>query len=206
MKGMTQRQLQVLSFIQEFIQKHRYSPSYREIKDHFGFASLGTVYKHVDTLKKKGKLSHEKKSSRSMALLAPQQERSCAGGLMLPFIGHISAERSIEMFSQSQSIIVPEFLVINPSATYVLRVQGKSLEEEMIGDGDLLLIEAGADVDDGDTLLGSTPQHPLLVKQYHPEGQYVRLKSRSPRAEPLIIRYDDLEIKGKMIGLIRLFA
>ena len=74
MKGLTSKQREILHFIQRFIEQHQYSPSYREIMQHFDFTSPGSVYKHIHTLKRKGVLAAEKKSHRSLLpIQAPKQ-------------------------------------------------------------------------------------------------------------------------------------
>ena len=63
MKGLTKRQNEIVHYISEYINIHRFSPSYREIMEHFGFTSLGTVYKHVQVLKRKGMIQAEKNAA-----------------------------------------------------------------------------------------------------------------------------------------------
>ena len=70
MKGLTRRQQEIISFVSHFIQTNRYSPSYREIQNHFGFSSLGTVFRHLAVLKRKGALSNEKNCGRSLSIQA----------------------------------------------------------------------------------------------------------------------------------------
>src|SRR5438105_2577661 len=138
MKGLTKKQDEVLSFIQEFIHAHRYSPSYREIMQRFSFSSLGSVYKHVYALKRKGFLTAEKQRSRSM-MLSEALAKSKNNGTELPFIGYIRAGFPIETFPKAQTIAVPDFFIHVPEQTYVLKAKGDSLSEELICDGDYIV-------------------------------------------------------------------
>jgi repressor LexA len=205
MKGLTKRQLEVLSFIENYINTHKFSPSYREIMKHFEFSSIGSVSKHIYTLKRKGFLDNEKQCSRS---LKPKTFKGIGNPdfeVELPYIGYISANIPIETFPQSQKLAVPLFLVPNPRATYVLRARGNSLNDEMISDGDLLLVEPRTEVYDGETILANASHHKTLIKKYHPEGNYVRLASHSSQIPSVMIRYEDLQIQGILVSLLRLY-
>ncbi len=205
MKGLTKRQQEMLSYIEEYITSKNFSPCYREIQHHFGFASIGSVAKHINTLKRKGVLVNEHYCGRSIAPIAKTGQNEKSLELELPYIGYISSNNSIETFPQSQTLAVPVFLVHNPEKTYVLRARGNSLHDEMIKDGDLLLVETRTDPADGETIVCNTKHHSTVIRQYHPEGNYVRLMSHSPQVPPLIIRHEDLFIQGVLISLLRLY-
>jgi repressor LexA len=205
MKGLTKRQQEILGFIQEFIRTHRYSPSYREIMRQFGFTSLGSVYKHLQVLKRKGLVTAEKKCSRSIKPLEEEAPPLTRIELELPFIGHISAGFPIETFPKSQTLAIPEFLVHDPNSSYIIRAKGNSLNDEMISDGDLIIIEAGREAHPGEWIIALLNDHETLVKRYYPEGQYVRLASSDSSHPPLMVRIQDLVVQGVVVGLLRLF-
>lgn len=206
MKTLTKRQLEILSYIQDFIQANRYAPSYREIKQHFSFSSLGSVYKHLNVLKRKGVLTSEKKCSRSLTLTQePQEEKKHPIEIELPFIGFISAGSPIEMFSQSQTLAVPEFLVHSPENTYVLKVRGDTLHEELIADGDFLIVEARQTASPGETIVGIINNHDTIIKRYFPEGDYIHLKGHNPLHHPIILRCEDFLIQGAVVGTFRIY-
>lgn len=205
MKGLTSRQRDILLFIQQFIDTHRYSPSYREIMHHFGFTSPGSVYKHIQTLQRKGLLTAEKQCSRSLMPATSTVTSNFKQEIGLPLIGHIMAGYPIEMFIQSQTIAIPASLVHNPDNTYVLQVQGDSFHEELIQDGDFLLVEARPNVQAGETIIGLINQHDTIIKRYFPEGHYIRLESTHPHQQPLTLRHEHLSIQGILTGLIRTY-
>ncbi len=205
MKGLTKRQLDVLDFIKDFIHTHRYSPSYREIMAHFNFSCVGSVTKHIDALKRKGILNNEKNCSRSLTLTETSTATPRRQEIEIPLIGTISAGNPIELYPNSQTIAIPEILIHDRDSTYVLRAKGDSLEEEMIADGDLLIIEARQKALPGETIIALINNHDTIVKQYHPEGIYVRLVGHNPHHHPIIIREEDISIQAILIGLIRPF-
>jgi repressor LexA len=204
MKGLTKRQSELLDFIREFIKNRRYSPSYREIMDHFRFSSLGTVYRHIQVLKRKGVLSGEKYGGRAINIAEIAKPMNTHGELELPFIGHICAGQPLETFPQSQKLAVPDFLVQAPDRTYALRAKGNSLNEELIADGDILLVEARSEAYEGETIVGVVDNHATIVKRYYPEGNYIRLEGGEGQ-KPLILKADDLIIQGVVTGMLRFF-
>jgi repressor LexA len=202
MKGLTQRQREVLNYIQEFIHLNRYAPSYREIQEHFAFSSLGSVHKHLTVLKRKGALTMEKQCSRSIALTQPNANRNHVE-IELPFIGYIAGGSSIELFPQSQTLMVPESLVQAPDKTYLLRARGDSLQEELIADGDLLLIEGRQEAQAGETIVAHINQNEIIIKKFYPEGDYARLIGYNAHHQPIILRMEDILIQGIVVGLLR---
>ena len=207
MTGLTKKQQEILSFIQDFIHQYQYSPSYREIMRHFGFSSLGSVSKHLHALKRKGVLTGEKQVSRSIFPTQSTFSTRNTVEIELPFIGHLSAGLPLETFPQAQTLAVPEFLVNLPERTYVLRARGNTLNEELIADSDLLLVEARNEAFAGEMVVGlwSKTQHAALVKRYFPEGNYIRLESQTKHLEPIVVKHEELRIQGVIVGLIRSF-
>jgi repressor LexA len=205
MKGLTSKQQEILHFIQRFIEQHHYSPSYREIMQHFDFTSPGSVYKHIHTLMRKGVLTAEKQSHRSLMPIQTPRPVVESKEIRLPLIGNISAGYPLELFVQPQMIVVPSSLVVVAENTYILKTQGDALQDEWIRDGDLLLIEARQDIQPGEIILGLINQHDTVLKRYYPEGQNIRLESQHPHVPSLTVRDEHILIQGVLVGLIRIY-
>lgn len=203
MKGLTAKQQNVLSYIKSYLSANRYAPSYREIQEHFGFNSLGSVHKYIALLTRKGMLSSEKYCSRSLALSGDAIEPARPNGIELPCIGVISAGCPIETFAKSQTLTVPENLVHSTENTYLFRVKGDSLQEELMADGDILIVEARQIAHPGEMIVGLINQHDTIIKRYYPEGAYVRLVASNPHVHPIIINSDDIQIQAVVTGLLR---
>lgn len=204
MKGLTKRQRELIDFIQDFIANHRYSPSYREIGQHFGFNSVGSVHKHISTLKKKGFLFSESKVGRSITTV--QESISNISEITIPLIGCISAGMPIQTFSESQQIQVPSGYVHSPDKTYALRAQGDSLSEEMIADGDILLVEVRQEAHPGETVVALINEQHTIVKKYYPEGDFIRLLGSHSNHHPILLRQDDIVIQAVVMSLLRLYG
>lgn len=203
MKGVTKRQREIIDFIQEFISSHRYSPSYREIGHHFGFSSLGSVHKHVDALKRKGLLAAQEKSSRSLAPLEPSPTTDHQIEIDIPLIGQVTAGQPIQTFSQSQHVAVPRSLIHVPEKTYALRIHGDGLNEEMIAEGDIILVEARQQAHPGETVIALINGHDTIIKKIYPEGQQIRLTGCRAHHHPIIVKTQDIFIQGIVLALLR---
>ncbi len=197
MKGLTKRQQEIFQYIDSFITTHRYSPSYREIMQHFGFQSLGTVYKHLQILKRKGVIENEQNTRRSLIpIFQHNPSRIGAAAVELPFIGHVKGGEPITTLPQAQALSVPTSMVRAPDKTYIFRIMGDSLMDEHLMDGDLLLVEARSEANPGETIIASIHQGDVVIRRYYPEGQYIRLISHSTFQEPYIIRQEEIMIQG----------
>lgn len=205
MKGLTKRQSEIVAYIHEFIATNRYSPSYREIANYFGFSSLGSVQKHINALINKGILSNQSKSSRSLSPNLPSSQILNHVAIEIPFLGTLSAGTPIHTFPQAQKISIPRFLVHSPEKTYALRAQGNSLNEEMIVDGDLILVEARQQANPGETIVALINGQDTLVKKYYIDGDYIRLISAHSHFHPIVLRPENILIQGIVIGLLRNF-
>lgn len=205
MKGLTLKQHEILQFIQRYIDQHHYSPSYREIMHHFDFTSPGSVYKHVRTLQRKGVLTSDKSSHRSLMPIETPKSVKESTDIQLPLIGNLSVGYPLELFIHQQMISIPPSLAHAPDNTYILQVQGDALLDEWIQDGDLILIEARQDIQPGEMILGLINQNDTVLKHYYPEGQNVRLESQQSQVPSLTVRYEHIQIQGVLVGLIRMY-
>lgn len=203
MKGLSKKQMEVLDFVKNFIETHRYAPSYREISNHFGYTSLGTVYSYMQILKRKGFIRSEPSAARSILPTETVSSPKKTTEMTLPYIGQIKAGEPMETFSQAQSISVPANLIHCPDRTYVFRIYGDGFHEELIADGDFILVEARQEASAGETILGILHGHETIIKKYFPEAGYVRLCGQSTHQHPQIVRSDELQIQGTVVGLLR---
>ncbi len=139
-----------------------------------------------------------------MALSGEPPASPDSGGSALSFIGTISSGESLELFPDVKSITVPAQLVQNPESSYVIKARGFGLQEELIDDGDLLIIETADDIDDGDTVLVSVNGTPF-VKRIYFDGENIILTSRKPGIDRIQINQHLVQIQGKLAGLIRVY-
>ena len=201
MIGLTKKQREILEYIEDYIATHRFSPSFREIGDQFGFSSLGSVYNHIRSLKKKGALIAKKKTRRSLYPKQFQQKKTEA-----PLIGTLRGGKPIEMLEKSIMLPLPNAFDDEEEERFFLKVQGEGLCEEGIMHGDLLIVDPKRNYQSGETIIALIGGHTTLVKQVFSDPPFVRFVSANAQLQPLVLREDHVEIQGVVVGLIRYYS
>jgi repressor LexA len=197
---LTERQKEILDYIQRFRDERGYSPTHREICERFGFSSYGTAYKHLKLLVDKGFLKRDRHQRRGLEVVSRADEPAAAE---LPFLGRIAAGRPIEAVSGDERLAVPPLLSGGrPEEHYVLRVAGDSMIGEGIHDGDWVVVERRERARPGEmvvALLGGE----VTLKRYFPEGDSVRLQPSHPTMTPLRAPASEVDVQGIVVGLMR---
>ena len=143
MKYLTERQRDILKFITDFQRERGITPTHREICDHFGFSSYGTVYKHLSLLEKKGLIRRDWNQKRGVEVVDEQPakpgQQQASNVRELPLFGYIAAGRPLDVDVSDEMITVPEHLT-KRGENYVLKVRGDSMVDDGILDGDLVII------------------------------------------------------------------
>ena len=206
---LTGRQLEILEFIDQFIEREGIAPTHREICDRFGYRSYGTVYKHLKLLAAKGYLRRDWNQKRGLWLVKPpptkKPKTTGSAQRELPFYGLIAAGRPIEAVSGTERLSVPEHLLGGRTGThYVLRVVGDSMVDEGIHDGDLVVVQSRDDADSGEMVVALVGNEATL-KRFFPEGPTVRLQPANRNMKPLFYPAPEVKIQGIVVGLMRRF-
>jgi repressor LexA len=204
---LTERQKQILDFLQTFTAEHGIAPTHREICERFGYSSYGTVYKHLKLLQDKGFLRREWNQKRGIEVV----ERPAGGRptpeVELPYFGRIAAGRPVEAFAGEETLVVPRHLLGGRNGErehYVLEVIGESMIDEGIHDGDLVVVQRREIADAGEMVVALVGSEATL-KRFFPEGETVRLQPANPNMEPIRVAADDVQVQGIVVGLMRKF-
>jgi repressor LexA len=199
---LTRRQKQILDYIGEYIESWGYAPSFEEIAEHFGYSSLATVHEHLSNLERKGYIRKTYNESRSIELVAA--EASGAAAVELPLLGTVAAGLPIEAVADTETLAVPPDMVRRNRENYVLRVQGNSMIDESIRDGDYIVVSAQDSADDGQMVVALVRGDSATVKKlYRERGGRVRLQPANPTMDPIIENARDVQIQGVVVGVIR---
>jgi len=213
---LTKRQQEILEYIKIYIQQNHFPPSIRDIASHFSLASAGGVHKHLNNLKKKGALTFENNISRSIHILIDDTADSKKsrklvakppevgpGILELPLMGKVAAGLPIQHFLENETVEIPESMVRNPAKSFVLQVQGNSMIEDCICDGDFVIIEHREHADNGDTVVAMINHEEATLKKYYHEGNRIRLQPANFSMDPIYVDPQTLSIHGQVVGVIR---
>lgn len=212
MKYLTERQRDILNFIRDFQKAKGVAPTHREICDHFGFSSYGTVYKHLSLLQKKGLIRRDWNQKRGVELVEEEEpQRSIASSSSssnssareLPLFGYIAAGLPLQVEVSEELITVPEHLTTRGD-NYVLKVQGDSMVEDGILDGDLVIISRREQADNGEMVVANVNGEVTLKRMYR-EGERVRLQPANSMMNPIYAPARDVAVQGVVVGLMRRF-
>lgn len=199
---LTRRQKQILDHIGEYIEEWGYAPSFEEIAEHFGYSSLATVHEHLSNLERKGYIRKAYNESRSIELVQP--DTGGAASVELPLLGTVAAGLPIEAVPDTETLAVPPDMVRRNRENYVLRVQGNSMIEESIRDGDYIVVSAQDTADDGQMVVALVRGDSATVKKlYRERGGRVRLQPANPSMEAIVEDARDVQIQGVVVGVIR---
>jgi repressor LexA len=205
MKYLTERQRDILEFIRSFQKERGVAPTHREICDHFGFSSYGTVYKHLSLLEKKGLIRRDWNQKRGVELVEKPELAAAAprGVRELPLFGYIAAGRPIDVDVSDEMINVPEELTARGD-NYVLKVRGDSMIDDGIFDGDLVVIARRERADNGEMVVASINGE-VTLKRFYFEGERVRLQPANSMMNPIFAPSRDVAVQGVVVGLMRRF-
>lgn len=207
---LTKRQQEILEYIEDYIKSHQYPPSIRDIASHFDLASAGGVHKHLNNLKRKGFINFENNISRSIQILNSDFAQSEAGNQIeasqiveLPLMGKVAAGQPIQHFLENETMQFPESMIRRPEKSYVLKVQGNSMIEECICDGDYVIVEHRNWADNGDMVIAMLDHKEATVKKFYREGDAIRLQPANHEMEPIMVDPKELSIHGVVVGVLR---
>lgn len=198
--ALTRRQREVMDVIAEFIRTNQYSPSLEEIGGALGLSSVATVHKHVTHLVDKGFLRRAWNQNRSIEL-AERPESS--GMAELPLMGTIAAGMPLEAVADNEVFRVPAEMVREQSGSYLLKVQGESMIEEQIRDGDLVIVEERDVPRNGETVVALIDGTDATLKRFYKENGSIRLQPANRNMDPIVVAADRVRIQGVVVGLMR---
>src|SRR5437763_11063715 len=203
MKYLTERQRDILQFIKDFQKARGVAPTHREICDHFGFSSYGTVYKHLSLLEKKGLIRRDWNQKRGVEVVDKAAEGPPPGARELPLFGYIAAGRPLDVEVSSETVTVPDRLT-SRGENYVLKVRGDSMIDDGILDGDYVIIARRERADNGEMVVANVNGEVTLKRFYH-EGERVRLQPANSMMHPIYASARDVAVQGVVVGLMRRF-
>ena len=198
---LTEQQAEVLHYIQRVFQEQGYAPSYREIQNHFGYKSVGTVQDHVRALIQKGALekSFSKHSKKARALVPKNLSRQSQP--RIPIYGEIAAGGPRESYAtELGSLVVSE--EYNPTETFALRVVGTSMIDIGIFEGDYVIVVRTQKVKSGDIVVALLDGE-TTVKKYRKDQTGVWLVPENSSLKPIPVTSENFQIQGKVVGLQR---
>ncbi len=196
---LTDNQRKVLDFIQSYVEVNEVSPKLQEIAEAIGITSRGVAHRYVQALVDAGFLETHSGKHRGIRLLPSEPERSATA---LPFLGKIAAGKPIEAIAGQDEIDLSNFFGAN---SYAIRVQGESMVEAGIMDGDIVVIEFRETANDGDIVVALIDEEEATLKRFKrsQQGRYIKLIPENSDMEPMVYEAERVRIQGVLIGQLR---
>jgi repressor LexA len=197
--AITRRQKEVLDFLEAFVSRNGYSPSFEEIARGMSLKSLATVHKHITNLEKKGMLDRVHNRSRSIDVLPPGTRTRSS--LKLQLAGRIAAGSPVEAMENPETISLAD--VVGNRDVFALEVRGDSMRDEHIINGDYVLVERTKTARQGEIVVALVHGAETTLKRFYPEGNVVRLQPANLEMEPIYVPAAQVAIQGRVLGVLR---
>jgi repressor LexA len=199
-RPLTRRQAEILDYLRDEIDYRGLPPTIREIGERFGIRSTKGVEDHLAALERKGYITREKGKSRAIAITDRPDLR---GARVLPMIGRIAAGQPILAVENHMGSFVLDESLVGPGETFLLRVEGDSMKDASILDGDLVIVRVQETAHVGDVVAARLGEE-ATVKRFHSDAKGFWLLPENEAYDP--IRVDDrtdFQIIGRVIGVYR---
>ncbi len=193
--SLTPKQSQVFNFIDNFIEREGFAPTQRQIADHFGFRSLGTVQDYLGRLEQQGYLTRVWNGKRSLKI-KPAKRR-------VPLRGRLRTGQPLERLTHPSTIEVPSSMNRESSGFFALEVADETLREEGICKGDYMVVREQQIAQNGDRVIACIDDA-ILVRRHFQHGRRIELRPTNSTQTPIFIgTAQHINILGVLYGVIR---
>jgi repressor LexA len=203
---LSHRQQAIMDFIRANVKEKGYPPSVREIGEAVGLASSSTVHGHLERLQAKGYLRRDPTKPRAIELLENEPERlhtvvPIQTAVLAPIIGKVTAGLPITAIENIEDYFPLPKSMVRDEDVFLLTVQGESMIEAGIHDGDYVIVRKQEVARNGDIVVAMTEDDEATVKRFYRERDHIRLQPENASMEPML--YSNVSILGKVIGVFR---
>jgi repressor LexA len=202
--GLNSTRENILQFIHGFIDERGYAPTVRDILKGCAISSTAVVQYHLDVLEKEGRIHRDPEIFRSIRL---SEKR---GSVMIPILGTIAAGTPISVPNSDnwsnqavETLELPQDMV-GKKPVFALKVKGQSMIDALIDDGDIVLMEAADSAENGEMVaVWLKDREEVTLKRFYAGKDKIILQPANQTMKPIEQRPDNVEIQGKVIGVIR---
>ena len=202
-KGLTPVQEKVFNFLKDHLQEKGFPPTLREIASHFGLQGPKAPQKTLNILERKGYIHKVPGGSRAIEILAYPSVR-LTQILPVPIVGRVQAGEPILAIENIEGYINLDRTIASSGDVFLLRVQGDSMIDAHIQDGDFALVKPQPNAENGEIVVALIEDE-ATIKRIFKKRDLIRLEPANPKMEPIVIRKGEkkVTIVGKVIGIFR---
>ncbi|KUO63272.1 repressor [bacterium BRH_c32] len=208
-KELTEKQNDILSFIDESITANGYPPTYREIGKQFGISSTFGVKRHIDALIKKGYVTAESNSNRTLSIIdnTPKNKSvSFDNSIEIPIVGRVAAGQPIlAQENIDGNILLDRSMINGRSDCFGLKVKGDSMKNAGIYEGDLVIVSPQKDANNGDIVIALLGDE-ATMKRFMKTKDHVVLRPENEDFNDIVIKdIESFSLIGKVVGVFRTY-
>ncbi len=206
--GLSDKQQRILDFLRSFLLEKDYPPSIRDIQQGCEISSTSVVDYNLKRLEERGYIRRDREVSRAIELLDGTGRRR--GSMTVPLVGAIAAGSPIPMPPDTlppgyEEVPVTEAQTRGRSNAFALTVQGTSMIDALIDDGDIVILEPTQSCDDGDMVaVWLRDENETTLKKFFHEGSRIRLQPMNSTMDPIYTAPENVEVQGRVLSSIRL--
>ncbi len=193
---------QVLAFVEGFLDEQGYPPTNEEIKEALGLSGKSHVKYYLDSLEEEGLILRKPRTPRGLRVLGRAQ-----GTFEVPIEGQIAAGLPLDLGDRIGDAFALTADIADPRRElFALQVQGDSMVEDLVGDGDLIIVERRSEAARGQmAVVHLRDQNAATLKRVYQEGERVRLQPAHPTLPPIYAHASDVAVQGRVVAVIRRF-
>ncbi|TAM88584.1 transcriptional repressor LexA [bacterium] len=195
-KPPTQRQQAILDVIASFTREHGYPPSVREIGERVGLSSSSTVQSHLKTLERRGYVKRDPTKPRALV----RDQAPAPEVVTLPVVGRVAAGVPITAVENVEDEFALPASFVRESNAFMLRVQGDSMIDAGILDGDLIVVRPQETAENGEIVVALIEDE-ATVKTFYREAGRIRLQPQNQTMEPIFA--EQVQLVGRVCGVVR---
>ncbi|MCW6665047.1 transcriptional repressor LexA [Aerococcaceae bacterium NML190938] len=204
MNSLSNKQLNILKCIYDAIENQGYPPTVREIGASSGLSSTSTVHGHLERLEKAGYIIRDSSKTRAIELSKAALDVLGVSPKEIPVLGRVAAGMPILAVEEATDFYpIPPDVHYDPSELFMLEIQGESMINIGIMDGDLITVRRQPSANNGDVVIAMTAEDEVTCKTFFRKSDHFVLRPENDSMEDIIL--NDVTILGKVVSLYRRF-
>ena len=196
--NLTKRQKEIFEFVKRYSAKHGYPPTVRDIGKAIGLTSSSTVHAHLANLEKLGLLRRDPSKPRAIELLVDRAKAAMTGAV--PVVGRVAAGQPVLAEENIEEYVQVPDQAGGEDGEFVLRINGESMKDAGILDGDHVVVRRQDTATNGDIVVALVGDE-ATVKRFFKESDHIRLQPENEALEPILT--SEATVLGKVVGVLR---
>lgn len=195
--GITSKQKLMFDYINHYASENGFAPTQKEIKEHFGFKSFGSVQRYIKYLVNAGYLECDWNARRGLKTVHSEQDN------IIPLLGNIAAgDPILAIENPDETIVVPQEMLRSNKKHFALRIRGDSMIDDGIFENDIVVCQYSQTANQGQ-IVAAVIEDEATLKHFYKHTDHIELRPANQSMTPIIVNSPSFKIAGILVGLIR---